>query len=72
LTTGQNLDARQLHKAGFVIVFQANCNTFHRGTMGNKNENTTLGKLVFTLTAMAMLYFFWWLLIFDHGVIPHH
>jgi len=37
--------------------------------MTEKKQNTLLGKLVFTLTAMAMLYFFWWLLIYDHGVV---
>lgn len=37
----------------------------------NKNK-ATLGKLVFALTAVAMLYFFWWLLIFDHGVVSVH
>lgn len=40
--------------------------------MQNDKQNTTLGKLVFAATAVAMIYFFWWLLIFDHGVIPVH
>lgn len=38
----------------------------------NKKQNTTLGKLVFAATAVAMIYFFWWLLIYDHGVISIH
>lgn len=42
------------------------------GTMTGKNESTLLGKLVFTLTAIAMLYFFWWLLLYDHGVVSMH
>jgi hypothetical protein len=37
--------------------------------MQKHGRNTVLGKLVFTATAVAMVYFFWWLLIFDHGVI---
>jgi len=40
--------------------------------MTGKNESTLLGKLVFTLTAIAMLYFFWWLLIYDHGIVSIH
>jgi len=36
--------------------------------MASQNKSTLLGKLVFALTAVAMVYFFWWLLIFDHGV----
>jgi hypothetical protein len=35
-------------------------------------ENTGLGKLVFGLTFVAMMVFFWWLLIYDHGVISIH
>jgi len=42
------------------------------GNMSEKNESTLLGKLVFTLTAVAMLYFFWWLLLYDHGVVAVH
>lgn len=42
------------------------------GHMSGKNESTLLGKLVFTLTAVAMLYFFWWLLLYDHGVVSVH
>lgn len=37
--------------------------------MQKDRQNTILGKLVFAATAVAMVYFFWWLLIFDHGVI---
>lgn len=40
--------------------------------MGDKQNSTFLGKLVFTLVAVAMLYFFWWLLLNDHGVISVH
>lgn len=40
--------------------------------MAPKKNNTMLGKIVFALTAVAMLYFFWWLLIFDHGVTSVH
>lgn len=30
------------------------------------------GKFVFALTFVAMMVFFWWLLIYDHGVISIH
>ncbi len=40
--------------------------------MAEKHENTILGKLVFTATAVGMVYFFWWLLIYDHGIIAVH
>lgn len=29
-----------------------------------------LGKTVFVLTFIGVLVFFWWLLIYDHGVAP--
>ena len=35
-------------------------------------DGTGLGKLVFSLTFVAMMVFFWWLLIYDHGVISIH
>lgn len=40
--------------------------------MSDKDENTAVGKLVFAATAVGMVYFFWWLLIYDHGVISIH
>jgi hypothetical protein len=46
--------------------------------MSEKSENQTtqgsqaLGKTVFYITAIAMLVFFWWLLIYDHGVVSTH
>ena len=40
--------------------------------MDENQESTFLGKLVFTLTSIAMLYFFWWLLLNDHGVVSIH
>ena len=40
--------------------------------MRKETPNTILGKLVFAATAIAMVCFFWWLLIFDHGVISVH
>ena len=42
--------------------------------MGEENgkNNLGLGRVVFALTAVAMLVFFWWLLIYDHGVIATH
>jgi hypothetical protein len=40
--------------------------------MADKDENTLWGKLVLAATAVAMVYFFWWLLIYDHGIISVH
>lgn len=40
--------------------------------MSQNGSGTTLGKIVFGLTAIAMVAFFWWLLIYDHGVIAAH
>jgi len=37
--------------------------------MQSKTNNEVMGKTVFAVTAVAMLVFFWWLLIYDHGVI---
>lgn len=37
-----------------------------------KPDNSALGKIVFGLTFIAMLGFFWWLLIYDHGVVSIH
>jgi len=31
-----------------------------------------IGKTVFALTFVAMLIFFWWLLIYDHGIVSMH
>jgi len=32
----------------------------------------TVGKVLFYLTFVAVLVFFWWLLLYDHGVAPVH
>ena len=40
--------------------------------MEKKAGNETAGKVVFYLTLAAMLVFFWWLLIYDHGVGAVH
>ena len=40
--------------------------------MNSGKGNAVLGKVVFGLTTVAMLVFFWWLLIYDHGVVPVH
>ncbi len=37
--------------------------------MESKKTSEVIGKTVFVLTAVAMLVFFWWLLIYDHGVV---
>ncbi len=38
--------------------------------MDERKDKALLGKVIFFLTLAATLYFFWWLLIFDHGVAP--
>jgi len=35
-------------------------------------DSEVLGKTVFFITVIAMLVFFWWLLIYDHGVVSVH
>ncbi|WP_456385752.1 hypothetical protein [Profundibacter sp.] len=76
-TNRLNLDARQL-QAFQIMLFSTDLLSAQvagselAGIMTGKNENTLLGKLVFTLTAIAMLYFFWWLLLYDHGVVSIH
>ncbi len=40
--------------------------------MEPKKNKAIVGKIIFGLTAIAMLYFFWWLLIYDHGVSAVH
>ena len=46
--------------------------------MSEKSENRPLqkseavGKLVFYVSLVAMLVFFWWLLIYDHGIVSSH
>jgi len=40
--------------------------------MGAGDNKAVWGKLVFAATAVAMLAFFWWLLIYDHGVVSMH
>jgi len=40
---------------------------------GNASQGSELlGKTVFYATVIAMLVFFWWLLIYDHGVVSTH
>lgn len=34
--------------------------------------NETIGKVLFYLTFAAVLVFFWWLLLYDHGIAPVH
>jgi len=40
--------------------------------MRNGSGSELLGKLVFYATLLAMIAFFWWLLIYDHGAVPAH
>jgi len=38
--------------------------------MPEPHRSEFLGKLVFATTFVAILVFFWWLLIYGHGVTP--
>ncbi len=40
--------------------------------MANGNSGERMGKVVFYLTLVFMVAFFWWLLIYDHGVVSVH
>ena len=40
--------------------------------MMKQSRSDLPGKLVFYITLAATLAFFWWLLIYDHGVAPTH
>ncbi len=40
--------------------------------MAARERTAVLGKIVFWLTLAAMMLFFWWLLIYDHGVPAAH
>ena len=39
---------------------------------GTNPETLGWGKWFFGITLVAMLVFFWWLLIYDHGVVSAH
>jgi len=55
-----------------VVILTSELTNRDGAEMRKETPNTILGKLVFAATAIAMVYFFWWLLIFDHGVISVH
>ncbi len=40
--------------------------------MPGQSSNDYPGKVVFYVTLAAMVVFFWWLLIYDHGVVSAH
>lgn len=40
--------------------------------MSDEKQSEAIGKAVFYLTLAASLVFFWWLLIYDHGVVSTH
>ncbi len=35
----------------------------------HETQSTMSGRVVFFLTLIAVLVFFWWLLIYDHGIV---
>ena len=40
--------------------------------MAPREQTAVLGKVVFCLTLVATVFFFWWLLVYDHGVVAVH
>jgi len=40
--------------------------------MAPQNNNDMPGKIIFAITLVATLAFFWWLLVYDHGVVSAH
>ena len=38
----------------------------------SSQDSEIVGKTIFYATMIAMLVFFWWLLIYDHGVVSVH
>jgi hypothetical protein len=65
-----NLDHRQLPGAAEMVrCTETECAESGRLVMASQRNDTTLGKIVFALTGIAMVGFFWWLLIYDHGVV---
>jgi hypothetical protein len=42
------------------------------GRRTSSQEETTWGPKLFLGVAVAILTFFWWLLIYSGGVTPHH
>ncbi len=40
--------------------------------MAGHDRKSRLGQVVFYVSFAAMLVFFWWLLIYDHGVVSAH
>jgi hypothetical protein len=42
------------------------------GSSSHFRGSEVIGKLVFYATLVAVVLFFWWLLIYDHGVTTAH
>ncbi len=42
------------------------------GTTASGHYETTWGPWLFRLTLAVTLFFMWWLVIYDHGVVTHH
>lgn len=40
--------------------------------MSDKSPKSVLGPVVFWISTAATLLFFWWLLIYDHGIPAAH
>jgi len=40
--------------------------------MAGKSANGKWGQVLFWVTFVAVLVFFWWLLIYDHGIVSTH
>lgn len=65
-----NLDADQFNQKTFVLssptVFDSEKQ--EEQLMDSREQSEVLGKALFYLTLVAVLVFFWWLLIYDHGI----
>lgn len=42
------------------------------GPGGSPTSEATWGPKLFTAALVAVVVFFWWLVIYSHGVAPHH
>lgn len=47
-------------------------NMAKRQTIKKQSDYTVIGPIIFGATMIVTIFFFWWLLIYDHGVVPTH
>ena len=70
-TADETIDATGLHLLPGVIDDQVH---FREPGLTHKEDlaETNWGPWLFRLVLLATLVFFWWLVIYDHGVAPTH